>query len=90
MYVFQTLNTWKIIHWAVYDNISNKSMSNNAQDTLAMSNPLLISELCSLYSVQTGRFPVDIAQCPVIFHFPSELDMGQRGIRGEITWGKGN
>ena len=31
MYVFQTLNTWKIIHWAVYDNISNKSMLNNAQ-----------------------------------------------------------
>ena len=70
--------------------LTNPCQTMPSQDTLAMSNPLLISELCSLYSVQTGRFPVDIAQCPVIFHFPSELDMGQRGIRGEITWGKGN
>lgn len=86
MNVFQTLNTWKIIHWAVYDNISNKSMTNNAGDTRIMSG----YEQCYMYSVQTVTFSVDIA---VSSHFSfsiPELDMGQRGIRGEITWGKGN
>ena len=84
MNVFQTLNTWKIIHWAVYDNISNKSMTNNAGDTRIMSG----YEQCYMYSVQTVTFSVDIAVSSH-FSFSTRAGHGAKGDPWRNYMGKG-